>query len=168
MLFTPVKSLRFLSSTTPAPAALSDLPPMGQLVLQNSRLVHPVASAFVVTPSTPVGTVSDWPSTLLVGLVSSFSNSNFSAYDGTAKGSAGSDALRIKPSASDSKEQGLDGQKMLAMIAHQLQALSSFCTSPVLMQRRSSLPFHCDIAQKLRRLLFFMVNEAPSHSDSTL
>ncbi|KAL2651163.1 hypothetical protein R1flu_019291 [Riccia fluitans] len=168
-LLVPSNSPRFLSpiSWQSLPAS-PNLPPVAQL-LQGSPLVSSVASAYVISPPTPSPTSEfvqqaskeEWPSTLQVALVA-FSGNPVSL-DISSVSSSFSHSKSLKEMNKDSSL--TEAHRTLLSVASQVHALSWLTVSPSLMLRQSPLPFHCHVAQRLRRLLsYFDVEQgSPRH-----
>ncbi|KAL3700535.1 hypothetical protein R1sor_018557 [Riccia sorocarpa] len=164
-LLMPSSSPRFLSPISlPSPLASSNLSPVAQL-LQGSPLVSSVASAYVISPPT-LSPMSEFvqqaikeesPSTLHVALVALSGNP------------VSLDCCSVTSSFSHNKSLNKDSSlteahRTLLSVASQVHALSWLNLRPSLMLRQSPLPFHCHVAQRLRRLLsYFDVDYVSRH-----
>lgn len=171
-MFVPAHGMRFMSSAPlQLPACnMSELPAAEQFLRKNG-VAMTVASAFVVSraiPSIrtdPSKSIEEWPSTLFVGLVGHMSNcSGPNSQQAGTSATLGNDALlkakHAKPMHNDGgSDHNSEAHLAVEAIAAELQALSWLSVSPTLAFRRSALPFHCDIMQRLRRLLQYAVNE---------
>ena len=60
---------------------------------------------------------------------------------------------------SEAREFELETHLVLESVAAELHALSWMTVSPAYLERRSALPFHCDMVLRLRRLLHFADKE---------
>ncbi|KAH7277369.1 hypothetical protein KP509_39G047500 [Ceratopteris richardii] len=171
-IFVPAHGLRFISdsplrSSTCNPSEL----PIPEQVVRKSGPAVTVASAFVVSKAVPSirtelnKSTEEWPATLFVGLVG-----HMSSCVGLNPQSIGQNiplgndsimkAKHTKPSSSDvGSAEMSEAHMVIESIAAELQALSWLSASPTFPFRRSALPFHCDILQRLRRLLQYAVNE---------
>ncbi|MCO5585901.1 hypothetical protein L7F22_039835 [Adiantum nelumboides] len=177
-MFVPAHGLRFLSSTAfQLPVCKGSEVAVPEQVVRKTGVAGTIASAFVVSKAVPSirtelnKSAEEWPSTLFVGLVghmSSFVGPSPQAVGQSA--SVGNDALlkgkHPKPVASDGgSDNNLEAHLVVEAVAAELQALSWLSVSPSLPFRRSALPFHCDITQRLRRLLQYAVNESSGLHD---
>eukprot|EP00250_Pteridium_aquilinum_P013407 c21321_g1_i1 orf=428-6595(+) len=177
-MFVPAHGVRFMSS---APLQLptrsvSELPAAEQL-LRKTGVAMSVASAFVVSRAIPSirtdlsKSSEEWPSTLHVGLVGHMSSCvGPNSQQAGASASLGSDALlkakHAKPLHNDGgSDHNSEAHLVVEAVAAELQALSWLSVSPTLPFRRTALPFHCDIVQRLRRLLQYAVNEVNRLND---
>lgn len=143
-----------------------ELPPLTQC-LQSSGPACPVASAFVVSGSTTLMTndsvqkdiQEDWPSTVNFGLVAHYSGSsrlgNLPQEVGLG-GLALGNSKTFKSPVVELKDQALEGHKVLQVVASEMHALSWLTVGLTYIHRRSPLPFHCEVAQRLQRLLVFL------------
>ncbi|XP_024380105.1 mediator of RNA polymerase II transcription subunit 13 isoform X3 [Physcomitrium patens] len=132
--------------------------PLAQL-LQSTGLACPVSTAYTVSAGTS-STINDfaqrskedWPSTMSMGLVAHYGTST------TAQDSSGvaTSSKGVKPAVVESKEQALEVQRILQTVASDLHALSWLNVGVTCVQRRSPLPFHCEVAQRTQRLLDFL------------
>lgn len=89
----------------------------------------------------------EWPSILSVSLVDYYGGNNFSQ-EKLAKGAN-----------KQAKDSEVETHTILDRIAAELHALSWMTVSPAYLERRSALPFHCDMVLRLRRLLHFADKE---------
>lgn len=156
-LLIPSPSLRYLSPTPlQLPTCLtSDSPPLAHL-LHSKGMAIPLSTGYVVSkPVHPVRkdlseTVrEDWPSVLCVTLVDH--------YGGVRRGKQGRGFLGADVASRDNDH--AEAHSVLETVAAELHSLSWLTVSPVFGDRRSALPFHCDMILRLRRLLHFADRE---------
>ncbi|KAK6159438.1 hypothetical protein DH2020_006752 [Rehmannia glutinosa] len=172
--YTPVKSLGSTSSSyilIPSPSMrflppailqlptclTADSPPLAHL-LQSKGSAIPLSTGFVVSKAIPsmrknhrILSKEEWPSILSVSLVD---------YYGVKKKMAkGVNKLVGRGISSDAKDFEVETHIILDSIAAELHALSWMTVSPAYLDRRSALPFHCDMVLRLRRLLHFADKE---------
>ncbi|CAM6096613.1 unnamed protein product [Calypogeia fissa] len=154
-MLVPTNSLRTLSPQAwQLPTVTSQsASPLAQL-LEGSPLAPPLASAFVVSPPVPSPmsdfvqqtTKEEWPSTLHVGLIALSGNSS----------SLDSSPTTSKSPKDFSKDAFMEAHRAVQSVAAQVHALSWLTVSPTFLLRHSPLPFHCNVAQRLRRLLSYL------------
>jgi mediator of RNA polymerase II transcription subunit 13 len=156
-LLVPSHSLRYLSPTPlQLPTCLtSDSPPLAHL-LHSKGMAIPVSTGYVVSkPVHPVRkdlseTVrEDWSSVLCVTLVDHYGCGRRGKQ---ARGFLGGDV------ASRDNDHA-EAHTVLETVAAELHSLSWLTVSPVFGDRRSALPFHCDMILRLRRLLHYADRE---------
>lgn len=157
----PSPSMRFL---TPSPLQLptcltSESPPLAHL-LHSKGYAIPLSTGFVVSKAVPSlkkdnNLREEWPSVLSVSLV------DFYGGYGVPNDKLG----RALPKqagrgmVSDSREYELEIHSILESVMAELHALSWMTVSPAYLERRTALPFHCDMVLRLRRLLYFAEKE---------
>lgn len=172
-MFVPAHGLRFMSTPLQLPTCGASESPAIEQLLRKSGLATTLASAFIVSRTIPsIRTelmhskfTEEWPSTLFVGLVghmSSFTGPN--SQQGGLSASLGNDAVLkaklAKPMHTEGCcDHGSEAHLMVEMIAAELQALSWLTVSPAFPFRRTALPFHCHVLQRLRRLLQYADTE---------
>ncbi|CAA0807588.1 Mediator of RNA polymerase II transcription subunit 13 [Striga hermonthica] len=172
--YTPVKSLgstpssyilipspttRFLPpSSLQLPTGLTaGSPPLAHL-LHSRGSASPLSTGFAVSRAVPSArrahtTRDEWPSVLSVSLVDYYGGSSHdkppppppSAGKGGGKAAA----------AAGGKELEAETRSVMESVVAELHALSWMTVSPAYLERRSALPFHCDMVLRLRRLLHF-------------
>jgi mediator of RNA polymerase II transcription subunit 13 len=155
-------SLEFLLDPSPAQSPLAQC-------LHLSGLACPVTTAFAVSAGTTStsqdfaqrGMKEDWPSTMSVGLVAHYSSTSrlHSSVQESQHTLGISSKGFSKSSVMESKEQTLEVSRVLQVVASDLHALSWLNVGLTYVQRRSPLPFHCEVAQRLQRLLDFLDGE---------
>ncbi|XP_022860473.1 mediator of RNA polymerase II transcription subunit 13 isoform X3 [Olea europaea var. sylvestris] len=159
----PSRSMRFLPpAILQLPTCLTaESPPLAHLLHSKGSAV-PLSTGFVVSKAVPSmrkdsrnPSKEEWPSALSVTLVDYYGGNNITQ-EKVGKGS-------VKPSgrgsSSDAKEFEVETRLILESIAAELHALSWMTVSPAYLERRSALPFHCDMVLRLRRLLHFADKE---------
>ncbi|KAG0582832.1 hypothetical protein KC19_3G089700 [Ceratodon purpureus] len=138
--------------------------------LHLSGLACPVTTAFAVSAGTTStsqdfaqrGMKEDWPSTMSVGLVAHYSSASRlgSSVQESQHTTLGMSSKGFsKSSVMESKEQTLEVSRVLQVVASDLHALSWLNVGLTYVQRRSPLPFHCEVAQRFQRLLDFLDGE---------
>ncbi|GFQ00948.1 mediator of RNA polymerase ii transcription subunit 13 [Phtheirospermum japonicum] len=182
--YTPVKSLGSTSSSyilIPSPSMrflppailqlptclTADSPPLAHLLHSKGSAI-PLSTGFVVSKSVPsmrknYRTLSkdEWPSVLSVSLVDYYGGNNF----GQEKPAKGASKPVGRGLSSESKDFEAETRVILDSVAAELHALSWMTVSPAYLDRRSALPFHCDMVLRLRRLLHFADKEVLSGRD---
>lgn len=140
----------------------ADSPPLAHLLHSKGSAI-PLSTGFVVSKSVPSmrkdhrsQSKEEWPSVLSVTLVDYYGGNHLSQ-DKLIKGVNKQQSSRGMPS--DIKEFEVETHIILESIAAELHALSWMTVSPAYLERRSALPFHCDMVLRLRRLLHFADKE---------
>ncbi|EFJ06478.1 hypothetical protein SELMODRAFT_430729 [Selaginella moellendorffii] len=174
-LFIPAHGLRSLSSSDSVASNKVNVPAFGQWI-QSRGSVSPVASGYVISgPTTAlraevaqVSMEEEWPSTLQIGLVAHFGSSKArQETQGMRLGgnglcdNAGSSSNTSGSSASTGKQGSSSGIKqqiryVLEQLGAEFYGLSWLTISPMYLHRRRPLPYHCDVAQRLEKLLGYM------------
>ncbi|KAM7259885.1 hypothetical protein ACFE04_015626 [Oxalis oulophora] len=149
-LLIPSPSMRFLPSTPlQLPTCLTaESPPLAHL-LHSKGSATPLSTAFVVSRAVPsmrkentTNLKDEWPSVLSVGLIDYYGGEKIT------RGKQGGGRA-------DAKDLELETHLVLQSLAAELHALSWMTVSPSYLDRRTALPFHCDMVLRLRRLLHF-------------
>lgn len=183
--FSPVKSLGSMQASyllipspnmrclPPLPMHLptcltSESPPLAHLLHSKGSAI-PLAVGYVVSKAIPsvrqdLGelTRDDWPSILSVSLVDHYgSNTNHMQERMTRGGSNISALKQVRASTPEAgnKDYQLETHMVLESVAAELHSLSWMTVSPVYLERRTALPFHCDMLLRLRRLLHYADKE---------
>ncbi|XP_057538782.1 mediator of RNA polymerase II transcription subunit 13 [Amaranthus tricolor] len=154
----PSPSMRFL---TPSPLQLptcltSESPPLAHL-LHSKGYAIPLSTGFVVSRAVPSlkkdikNHKEEWPSSLSVSLVDFYGGCGF-PNDKLGRSLSKQAARGI---VSDARENEVEIHLILESVMAELHALSWMTVSPAYLERRSALPFHCDMVLRLRRLLYF-------------
>ncbi|PIN09282.1 hypothetical protein CDL12_18149 [Handroanthus impetiginosus] len=159
----PSPSMRFLPPTVlQLPTCLTaDSPPLAHLLHSKGSAI-PLATGFAVSKAVPSMrkdyrnlSKEEWPSVLSVSLVDYYGGNNFSQ----EKLGKGVNKQVGRGMSSDTKDFEVETHVILKSIAAELHALSWMTVSPAYLERRSALPFHCDMVLRLRRLLHFADKE---------
>ncbi|KAJ6307195.1 hypothetical protein OIU76_017060 [Salix suchowensis] len=162
----PSPSMRFLPPTPlQHPTCLTaESPPLAHLLHSKGSAI-PLSTGFVVSKAVPSmrrdyksNSGEEWPSVLSVSLIDYYGGSNM-AQDKMFRRimKQGGRTLGV-----DGKDLEIRTQVILESIAAELQALSWMTVSPAYLERRTALPFHCDMVLRLRRLLHFADRELSS------
>ncbi|GLU19597.1 hypothetical protein SLE2022_358380 [Rubroshorea leprosula] len=184
--FTPVRSLGSASTAymlIPSPS-MHFLPPMPLqlptcLTAESPPLAHllhskgsaiPLSTGFVVSRAIPSmrkdcrnNMKEEWPSVLSVSLVDYYGGNNFNqerVIRGTTKQVG-------RTLSSDTRDFEIETHLVLESVAAELHALSWMTVSPGYLDRRTALPFHCDMVLRLRRLLHFAEKERSRPADKS-
>lgn len=182
--FTPVKSLGSTSASyilipspsmrfiPPTPLQLptcltADSPPLAHLLHSKGSAI-PLSIGFVVSKAVPSvrkdrknNLKDEWPSVISVSLIDYY-GVNILTQDKMVKGSTKQGG---RTSSSDTRENEVETHLILESVAAELHALSWMTVSPAYLERRTALPFHCDMVLRLRRLLHFADKELSQHGD---
>ncbi|KAF8035386.1 hypothetical protein BT93_C1420 [Corymbia citriodora subsp. variegata] len=162
-LLIPSPSMRFLPPTPlQLPTCLTaESPPLAHL-LHSKGAALPLSTAFVASKAVPTmrkdfrgNLKEEWPSVLSVGLIDYYGGSNVNQ-DKVSRGIAKQGGRTLN---SETKDLEVEMHLVLESIAAELQALSWMTVSPAYIERRTALPFHCDMVLRLRRLLHFAEKE---------
>ncbi|KAL0864171.1 hypothetical protein Bca101_043289 [Brassica carinata] len=170
--FTPVKSLgstaysymmipspnmRFLHpSPLQLPTCLTaESPPLAHL-LHSKGCAIPLSTGFVVSKAVPsmrkdsrINMKEEWPSVLSVSLID-----YYGGHDKILQG-----IMTRGGGTQETRDFEVESHLILESIAAELHALSWMTVSPAYLDRRTALPFHCDMVLRLRRLLHFADKE---------
>lgn len=183
--FSPVKSLGSMPASyilipspnmrhlPPMPMQLptcltSESPPLAHLLHSKGSAI-PLSTGYVVSkavppmrrdPADPIK--DDWPSILVVSLVDHYGGSS-GIHEKVGRGgnnsSLGKQGRSIGPEAASSRDYELETRSVLESVAAELHALSWMTVSPLYLERRTALPFHCDTLLRLRRLIHYADKE---------
>ncbi|XP_022742106.1 mediator of RNA polymerase II transcription subunit 13 isoform X2 [Durio zibethinus] len=186
--FTPVKSLGSTSASymlipspsmrflPPSPLQLptcltAESPPLAHLLHSKGSAI-PLSTGFVVSKAVPTMrkdyrnyTKEEWPSVLSVSLID---------YYGVHKVTQDTKVIREiakqagRTLSSEARDFEIDSHLILESVAAELHALSWMTVSPGYLDRRTALPFHCDMVLRLRRLLHFAEKELSRVPDKSL
>lgn len=157
-ILVPSPSMRFLPpSVLQLPTCLTaDSPPLVHLLHSKGSAI-PLSTGFVVSKAVPSMrrdsrsmSKEEWPSVLSVSLIDYYGGNNLVKGGNKAGGRGVS---------SESKDIEVETHIILDTIAAELHALSWMTVSPAYLERRSALPFHCDMVLRLRRILHFADKE---------
>ncbi|KAL0365486.1 UNVERIFIED_CONTAM: Mediator of RNA polymerase II transcription subunit [Sesamum angustifolium] len=159
----PSPSMRFLPpAILQLPTCLTaDSPPLAHLLHSKGSAI-PLSTGFVVSKAVPSMrkdyrslSKEEWPSILSVSLVDYYGGNNFSQ----EKIVKGVNKQVGRSMNSDAKDFEVETHMILESITAELHSLSWMTVSPAYLERRSALPFHCDMVLRLRRLLHFADKE---------
>ena len=163
-LLIPSPSLRYLPPTPlQLPTCLtSESPPLAHLLHSKGSAI-PLATGYVVSKAVSAMrkdpaelTKEDWPSILAVSLVDHYGRNNNSIQEKMVRGAGsihvGKQARSLTPEAIN-RDCETETHLVLESVAAELHSLSWMTASPVYLERRTALPFHCDMLLRLRRLL---------------
>lgn len=169
-LLVPSPSLRYLPPTPlQLPTCLtSESPPLAHLLHSKGSAI-PLATGYVVSKAVPTMrkgpaelAKEDWPSILAVSLVDHYGRNNNSIQEKMVRGagnvSVGKQGRSLTPEAIN-RDSDAETHLVLESVAAELHSLSWMTASPVYLERRTALPFHCDMLLRLRRLLHYADKE---------
>ncbi|XP_010534871.1 PREDICTED: mediator of RNA polymerase II transcription subunit 13-like [Tarenaya hassleriana] len=157
----PSPNMRFLHpSPLQLPTCLTaESPPLAHLLHSKGSAI-PLSTGFVVSKAVPslrkesrMNMKEEWPSVLSVSLVD-----YYGGYDKILQG-----GIRTK----ETRDFEVETHLILESIAAELHALSWMTVSPAYRDRRTALPFHCDMVLRLRRLLHFADKELSRQPDKS-
>ncbi|KAM6555029.1 hypothetical protein CsatB_015791 [Cannabis sativa] len=167
----PSPSMRFLSPTPlQLPTCLTaESPPLAHLLHSKGSAI-PLSTGFVVSKAVPSmrkdskhNLKEEWPSALSISLIDHYGGNSFNQ----DKITRGPIKQGRRSSNSDPKEFETETHLILESVAAELQALSWMTVSPSYLERRTALPFHCDMVLRLRRLLHFADKELSRHLEKS-
>ncbi|XP_044968116.1 mediator of RNA polymerase II transcription subunit 13-like isoform X1 [Hordeum vulgare subsp. vulgare] len=165
-LLVPSPSMRYLSpATLQLPTCLtSESPPLAHL-LHSKGTATPLAMGYVVSKAVPPVrmnaaqlTKEDRHSVLSVSIVDYYGGGTATVQEKMSRGVGGSTTSKQARNIShetSARDYEMDMHNVLEAVAAELHALSWMTVSPVYTERRSALPFHCDMVLRLRRLLHY-------------
>ncbi|VAH52681.1 unnamed protein product [Triticum turgidum subsp. durum] len=165
-LLVPSPSMRYLSpATLQLPTCLtSESPPLAHL-LHSKGTATPLAMGYVVSKAVPPVrkdaaqlTKEDRHSVLSVSIIDYYGGSTATVQEKMSRGVGGSSMskqARNNTHETSARDYEMDMHNVLEAVAAELHALSWMTVSPVYTERRSALPFHCDMVLRLRRLLHY-------------
>lgn len=165
----PSPSMRFLPPTPlQLPTCLTaESPPLAHLLHSKGSAI-PLSTCFVVSKAVPTmrrdyrsNLKEEWPSTLLVSLIDHYGGNNFSQ----EKLMRGNTKQVGRSPSSEARELEFETHVILESLAAELHALSWMTVSPAYLERRTALPFHCDMVLRLRRLLHFADKDLSRHQE---
>ncbi|KAK1429059.1 hypothetical protein QVD17_11258 [Tagetes erecta] len=153
-IFVPSPSMRFLPpNPLQLPTCLtSESQPLAHLLHSKGSAI-PISTGFVVSKAVPSmrkdsrsNCKEEWPSVLSIGLYDYYGGNNNNSNNNSEK-SKGVGKM------------GIENHMILERVAAELHALSWMTVSPGYLERRTALPFHCDMVLRLTRLLHFADKE---------
>lgn len=158
----PSPSMRFLPPTPlQLPTCLtSESPPLAHLLHSKGSAI-PLSTGFVVSKAVPSmrkdsgsSTKEEWPSVLSVSLVDYYGGNSKITQEKIIKGVAKTGGRGL-----DTRDFEIETHLILESVAAELHALSWMTVSPAYLERRTALPFHCDMLLRLQRLFHFADKE---------
>ena len=161
----PSPSLRFLPPTPlQLPTCLTaESPPLAHLLHSKGSAI-PLSTGFVISKAVPSmrrefrsNAKEEWPSVISVSLIDYYGGNNISqdkAVRGVTKQGGGRSI-----GSEGGRDFEVETHLILEAAAAELHALSWMTVSPAYLERRTALPFHCDMVLRLRRLLYFADKE---------
>lgn len=162
--------MRFLPPTPlQLPTCLTaESPPLAHLLHSKGSAI-PLSTGFVVSKAVPSmrkdrknNLKEEWPSVLSVGLIDYYGGNNVTQ-DKITRGITKQGGRNV----SSAKDFEIETHLILESIAAELHALSWMTVSPAYLERRTALPFHCDMVLRLRRLLHFADKELTQQADKS-
>lgn len=165
----PSPSMRFLPPTAlQLPTCLTaESPPLAHL-LHSKGSALPLSTGFVVSKAVPTmrkdyrsNLKEEWPSVLSVSLIDYYGGTNINQ----EKIIRGVNKQGVRSVSWEAKDFETETHLVLESLAAELHALSWMTVSPAYLERRTSLPFHCDMVLRLRRLLHFADKELSKQSE---
>ncbi|XP_027336151.1 mediator of RNA polymerase II transcription subunit 13 isoform X2 [Abrus precatorius] len=167
----PSPSMRFLPPTVlQLPTCLTaESPPLAHL-LHSKGSALPLSTGFVVSKAVPSmrkdyrsNLKEEWPSVLSVSLIDYYGGTNIPQ----EKIIRGINKQGGRSLSWEAKDFEIETHLVLESLAAELHALSWMTVSPTYLERRTALPFHCDMVLRLRRLLHFADRELFKQSDKS-
>ncbi|AQL02787.1 polymerase II transcription-mediator3 [Zea mays] len=163
-LLVPSPSMRYLSpATLQLPTCLtSESPPLAHL-LHSKGTAIPLAMGYVVSKAVPPVrrdsaqlTKDEQPSVLSVSIIDHYGGSSGTVQEKMSRGGGGgSKQARNLSQETTGRECEMEMHSVLEAVAAELHSLSWLTVSPVYTERRTALPFHCDMVLRMRRLLHY-------------
>ncbi|CAM8916712.1 unnamed protein product [Rhodiola kirilowii] len=164
MHFLPAQPLQLPTCLT------AESPPLAHLLHSKGSAV-PITTGFVVSKAVPSlrrdarsNSKDEWPSVLSVSLIDHYGGKHAATQEKATRVGAMKQGDRTT-SNGDTKDSAVDTRVILESIAAELHALSWMTASPTYLERRTALPFHCDMVLRLKRLLHFAEKELSSHPE---
>lgn len=167
----PSPSMHFLPPTPlQLPTCLTaESPPLAHLLHSKGSAI-PLSTGFVVSRAVPSmrkdcrnNMKEEWPSVLSVSLVDYYGGNNFNQ-ERVIRGTTKQVGRMLS---SDTRDFEIETHLVLESVAAELHALSWMTVSPGYLDRRTALPFHCDMVLRLRRLLHFAEKERSRPADKS-
>ncbi|XP_059630501.1 mediator of RNA polymerase II transcription subunit 13 isoform X4 [Cornus florida] len=162
-LLIPSPSMRFLPPTPlQLPTCLTaESPPLAHLLHSKGSAI-PLSTGFVVSKAVSSmrkdsrsSSKEEWPSVLSVSLVDYYGGNN-TVQEKMIRSIVKQGGRGLSSEARDFE---IETHLILECVAAELHALSWMTVSPAYLERRTALPFHCDMVLRLRRLLHFADKE---------
>ncbi|KAJ1258087.1 hypothetical protein BS78_10G046800 [Paspalum vaginatum] len=164
-LLVPSPSMRYLSpATLQLPTCLtSESPPLAHL-LHSKGTAIPLAMGYVVSKAVPPVrrnsaqlAKEEQPSVLSVSIIDHYGGSIAAVQEKMSRGAGGSNMSKQARNFSQetTRDYEMEMHNVLEAVSAELHSLSWLTVSPVYTERRTALPFHCDMVLRLRRLLHY-------------
>ncbi|XP_066383440.1 mediator of RNA polymerase II transcription subunit 13-like isoform X1 [Miscanthus floridulus] len=165
-LLVPSPSMRYLSpATLQLPTCLtSESPPLAHL-LHSKGTAIPLAMGYVISKAVPPVrrdsaqlTKDEQPSVLSVSIIDHYGGSIATVQEKMSRGGGGSNMskqARNFTQETTTRDCEMEMHNVLEAVAAELHSLSWLTVSPVYTERRTALPFHCDMVLRMRRLLHY-------------
>lgn len=169
-MFIPTPSVCYLPpSPTQLPTCLtSESPPLAHLLHSKGSAI-PLSTGYIVSKAVPSArkgrtgnTNQEWPSIISVTLIDHYGGNtdNFQEKLACGGGNNSSGVKQGNSSRSSCLEANMrdcefEKHLVLEYISTELHSLSWMTISPMYPERRTALPFHCDMLLRLRRLLYY-------------
>ncbi|KAL6994249.1 hypothetical protein U1Q18_012356 [Sarracenia purpurea var. burkii] len=166
----PSPSMRFLPPTPlQLPTCLTaESPPLAHLLHSKGSAV-PLSTGFVVSKAVPSmrkdsrsNLKEEWPSVISVSLVDYYGGNHIN-HEKITRGISKQGGRCLSSEARDFE---MESHLILESVAAELHALSWMTVSPAYLERRTALPFHCDMILRLRRLLHFADKELSRRAET--
>ncbi|XP_058103090.1 mediator of RNA polymerase II transcription subunit 13 isoform X2 [Magnolia sinica] len=163
----PSPGMRYLPPTPlQLPTCLTaESPPLAHLLHSKGSAI-PLSTGFVVSKAVPpvrgdsAGPKADeWPSTLSVSLIDYYGGSSSSSSSSIQEKMMRGISKQGRSLNAEVRDYDLEAHSILESVAAELHALSWMTVSPAFLERRTALPFHCDMLLRLRRLLHYADKE---------
>ncbi|WOL08835.1 mediator of RNA polymerase II transcription subunit 13 isoform X1 [Canna indica] len=154
----------------------SESPPLAHLLHSKGSAI-PLATGYIVSKTVPpvkqdLGeSREDWPSIISVSLVDHYGGSTSNIQERIIRGASNSSVAKQARSQTPeavNKDYEVETHMVLESVAAELHSLSWMTVSPVYLERRTALPFHCDMLLRLRRLLHYADKELSKPAENTL
>ncbi|CAN6179281.1 unnamed protein product [Urochloa humidicola] len=165
-LLVPSSSMRYLSpATLQLPTCLtSESPPLAHLLHSKGTAIS-LAMGYVVSKAVPPVrrdsaqlTREDRSSVLSVSIIDHYGGSIGTVQQKMSRGAGGSNMskqARNFTQETSTRDCETEMHNVLETVAAELHSLSWLTVSPVYTERRTALPFHCDMVLRLRRVLHY-------------
>ncbi|KAG7022022.1 Mediator of RNA polymerase II transcription subunit 13, partial [Cucurbita argyrosperma subsp. argyrosperma] len=166
----PSPSLRFLpSNPLQLPTCLTaESPPLAHLLHSKGSAI-PLSTGFAISRAVPSmrkdsrsNMKEEWPSALSVSLI------DYYGHNVTQEKNVRGIIKQVGRSSSvESRDFEIETHLILESVIAELHALSWMTVSPAYLDRRTALPFHCDMVLRLRRILHFADTELSRRAEKS-
>ncbi|XP_023529870.1 mediator of RNA polymerase II transcription subunit 13 [Cucurbita pepo subsp. pepo] len=166
----PSPSLRFLpSNPLQLPTCLTaESPPLAHLLHSKGSAI-PLSTGFAISRAVPSmrkdsrsNMKEEWPSALSVSLIDYYGHNV-----AQEKNVRGIIKQVGRSSSVESRDFEIETHLILESVIAELHALSWMTVSPAYLDRRTALPFHCDMVLRLRRILHFADTELSRRAEKS-